>query len=164
MYFVQLGANCGLNVPRCTLGGDPIFEYRASERLPERYNVAHFAVNESEVANGMVSIGEYTAAMALAREGLAPRIYAQGVPLFAGGGDAGFGDELQRCPSGRAPSLAAFEEPPPPRGRPTLSMCPMPNRIGCPIAPGHWTLGIKQRSLWPHSLSDAPEGKLDAAP
>ncbi len=27
IFFVQLGANCGLNVPRCTAGGDPLFDY-----------------------------------------------------------------------------------------------------------------------------------------
>ena len=27
VYFVQIGGNCGLNVPRCTAGGDPIYDY-----------------------------------------------------------------------------------------------------------------------------------------
>ena len=27
VFFVQIGGNCGLNVPRCAIGGDPIWEY-----------------------------------------------------------------------------------------------------------------------------------------
>lgn len=27
VFFVQVGGNCGLNVPRCAIGGDPIWEY-----------------------------------------------------------------------------------------------------------------------------------------
>lgn len=27
IFFVQVGANCGMNTPRCAVGGDPIWEY-----------------------------------------------------------------------------------------------------------------------------------------
>ena len=30
IFFVQLGANCGLNVPRCTGGGDPVYDYASA--------------------------------------------------------------------------------------------------------------------------------------